>query len=137
MLDAGRGEFYYGDYLDGLCLLEALLTRDELVTAVNRAAATTSRDAAIESTDQAQVVVACEPAVAQSVAMLTPQLVAEPTAEMALRLALHRIHQGSFDDAALLDANYLRRIDAEIFSKPKPAAAVPQASGKRPGTRVR
>jgi tRNA threonylcarbamoyladenosine biosynthesis protein TsaB len=36
----------------------------------------------------------------------------------ALPLALGRIEAGDFDDAATLDANYLRRTDAEIFAKP-------------------
>jgi tRNA threonylcarbamoyladenosine biosynthesis protein TsaB len=32
-------------------------------------------------------------------------------------LAFGRIEAGKFDDAATLDANYLRRTDAEIFAK--------------------
>jgi tRNA threonylcarbamoyladenosine biosynthesis protein TsaB len=35
----------------------------------------------------------------------------------ALPLALERIGAGDFDDAATLDANYLRRTDMEIFAK--------------------
>jgi tRNA threonylcarbamoyladenosine biosynthesis protein TsaB len=35
---------------------------------------------------------------------------------------LERISAGDFDDAATLDANYLRRTDAEIFAK----AAIPR-----------
>jgi tRNA threonylcarbamoyladenosine biosynthesis protein TsaB len=38
-----------------------------------------------------------------------------------LPLALHRIRQGDFDSPAALDANYLRRTDAEIFAKPCPS----------------
>ena len=44
--------------------------------------------------------------------------VEEPLAGDALPLALGRIEAGEFDDAATLDANYLRRTDAEIFAKP-------------------
>jgi tRNA threonylcarbamoyladenosine biosynthesis protein TsaB len=44
-------------------------------------------------------------------------MVDEPLAGDALPLALERIAAGDFDDAATLDANYLRRTDAEIFAK--------------------
>jgi tRNA threonylcarbamoyladenosine biosynthesis protein TsaB len=44
-------------------------------------------------------------------------VVEEPLAGDALPLVLERIVAGDFDDAATLDANYLRRIDAEIFAK--------------------
>jgi tRNA threonylcarbamoyladenosine biosynthesis protein TsaB len=45
-------------------------------------------------------------------------MVGEPSAAGALPFALERIGAGDFDDAATLDANYLRRTDAEIFAKP-------------------
>jgi tRNA threonylcarbamoyladenosine biosynthesis protein TsaB len=38
-----------------------------------------------------------------------------------LPLALRRIHAQDFDDVASIDANYLRRTDAEIFAKRRPA----------------
>lgn len=105
LLDAGRGEFYSGLYVGGICLREALLTQDELIAA---------EDAASSS-----VIVVCEPAVAELLAVLSPRLVGEPGAEDALPLALQRIRQQDFDDIATLDANYLRRTDAEIFAKPR------------------
>ena len=55
---------------------------------------------------------------------LRPRLVEEPLAGDALPFAVERIRAGEFDDAATVDANYLRRTDAEIFAKP----AVPRAS---------
>jgi tRNA threonylcarbamoyladenosine biosynthesis protein TsaB len=64
-------------------------------------------------------VVACEAAVARSIAELAPVLLAEPTAENALGLALLRLQARAFDDIATIDANYLRRTDAEIFAKPQ------------------
>jgi tRNA threonylcarbamoyladenosine biosynthesis protein TsaB len=103
LLDAGRGEFYSGVYTDGICIRETLLTRAELLAA--------------HAAEPAFLVV-CEPAIAQSLAALAPRLVAEPSAEDALPLALLRIQQQDFDDIATLDANYLRRTDAEIFAKP-------------------
>jgi tRNA threonylcarbamoyladenosine biosynthesis protein TsaB len=110
LLDAGRREFYAGIYQDGICLRESLLTHDQLLAAL--------------SLEPNPIVVACEPAVAES---LTVRLIPEPTAADALPLALRRIQQQDFDDPATLDANYLRRTDAEIFAKPRPAKACPAA----------
>ena len=64
-------------------------------------------------------VVVCEAKVAEGLAELHPQLVDEPLAEDALPFVLERIAAGEFDDAALVDANYLRRTDLEIFAKGK------------------
>ena len=55
---------------------------------------------------------------AEALSGLGPRIVAEPLAGDALPFALERIGAGNFDDAATLDANYLRRTDAEIFAKP-------------------
>jgi tRNA threonylcarbamoyladenosine biosynthesis protein TsaB len=114
LLDAGRGEFYSGLYANGLCLREALIPRDQLLAEAGR--------------EPQQLFVVCEPTVAQSIAELAPQLVAEPTAADALPLALARIQQRAFDDPATIDANYLRRTDAEIFAKPIAAAPPPHAT---------
>jgi tRNA threonylcarbamoyladenosine biosynthesis protein TsaB len=121
LLDAGRGEFYSGLYADGLCLQESLQPRDQLLAEASR--------------EPRQLFVVCEPGVAQSIAELAPQLVAEPTAASALPLALARIQQRAFDDPATIDANYLRRTDAEIFAKP--VAAAPPLSATHPGTPAR
>jgi tRNA threonylcarbamoyladenosine biosynthesis protein TsaB len=104
VLDAGRGEFYYGEYADGRCLREALLTGEEVVAAA-----------------AGKTVVVCEGKVAEALAGIAPRLVAEPVATDALQFAVTRAEAGDFDDVALLDANYLRRTDAEIFAKPKSA----------------
>jgi tRNA threonylcarbamoyladenosine biosynthesis protein TsaB len=101
VLDAGRGEFYCGRYVGETCVGEALVGRDEAVALIGRAAGA----------------VACEVGVVK--------LVAEPTAGDALPMAMRRVAEGSFDDVAKLDANYLRRTDGEIFAKP---------SRVRPGT---
>ena len=103
-LDAGRGEFYYGEHAGRRCVREALLNRDEVEAAVGRG-----------------VVVVCEPKVAEPLVRLSPRVVREPLAEDALPFALERIALGDFDDAATLDANYLRQTTAEIFAKPKKA----------------
>jgi tRNA threonylcarbamoyladenosine biosynthesis protein TsaB len=68
------------------------------------------------------IVVACDAKVADGLEGLGAlglrvRMVEEPSAGDALALALGRIETGDFDDAATLDANYLRRSDAEIFAK--------------------
>jgi tRNA threonylcarbamoyladenosine biosynthesis protein TsaB len=72
------------------------------------------------------VVVVCEAKVAEALVGLGPglRIVGEPSAGDALPLALERIKTGDFDNAATLDANYLRRTDAEIFAKPTAPRAV-------------
>jgi tRNA threonylcarbamoyladenosine biosynthesis protein TsaB len=102
VLDAGRGEFYYGEYVDGRCLREALLSEADVLTAI-----------------AGGVVVVCETKVAEALAEVRPMVVAEPSAGDALPLVVARIATGSFDDTALVDANYLRRTDLEIFAKAK------------------
>lgn len=102
VLDAGRGEFYYGEYSGRVCMREALLTRDKVMAAAVKGA-----------------VVVCEINVAENLAELKPRIVPEPVAGDALSFALERTTAGDFDDGALLDANYLRRTDAEIFAKLK------------------
>jgi tRNA threonylcarbamoyladenosine biosynthesis protein TsaB len=103
VLDAGRGEFYYGEYVGRRCLREVLMSGEDVVVA-----------------GSGGVVVACEAKVAESLGALGMgvRMMAEPLAGDALPLALGRIEAGDFDDAATLDANYLRRTDAEIFAKP-------------------
>jgi tRNA threonylcarbamoyladenosine biosynthesis protein TsaB len=102
VLDAGRGEFYLGEYVGRRCVREALSSREDLVAAVAGGA-----------------VVVCEAKVAEALAEAHPRLVGEPSAEDALPFALERIAAGEFDDGAVVDANYLRRTDLEIFAKGK------------------
>ena len=121
VLDAGRGEFYCGEYMDGERVREALLTREELVALV-RGSVRDSEDDALRS-EAASAVVACEEEVAEALRALTPRMVAEPSAEHALGIAMRKIERGEFDDAATVDANYLRRTDLEIFAKVVRASA--------------
>jgi tRNA threonylcarbamoyladenosine biosynthesis protein TsaB len=97
-LDAGRGEFYFGDYADGHH--EALMSVEEL------------RGAVLVSE-----LAICE----EKAAAVFPeaQMVDPPTAADALAVALPRWLAKDFDDLATLDGNYLRRSDAELFAKPK------------------
>ena len=106
VLDAGRGEFYYGEYA-GHRVRESLMSQEEVSAAV-----------------AGGPVVVCEAKVAEMLSAVHPRLVDEPSAGDALPLALERIAASEFDDVSLLDANYLRRTDAEIFAKPKAKSAV-------------
>jgi tRNA threonylcarbamoyladenosine biosynthesis protein TsaB len=101
VLDAGRGEFYYGEYVGRRCVREVLMSAQDVIAAAS-----------------VGLVVVCEAKVAESLASLRPRLVEEPSAGDALPFAVERVASGEFDDAATLDANYLRRTDAEIFAKP-------------------
>jgi tRNA threonylcarbamoyladenosine biosynthesis protein TsaB len=117
-LDASRHEFYFGDYSSPDSNPgapnelwggeESLLTGESF----QQRAAALGRALAI-----------CEP----SLQTLAPQatLVDPPTAADALRFALPRLRARDFDDPLLLDGNYIRRSDAEIFSKPgsRPASS--------------
>jgi tRNA threonylcarbamoyladenosine biosynthesis protein TsaB len=114
LLDAGRGDFYHGLYQDGLCLGESLVTRDQLLATL--------------SVEAAPLLVVCEPAVAESLAAYSPRLLAEPTSANALPLALRRLQLNQVDDPATIDANYLRRTDAEIFAKPIIRSVAPTAT---------
>ena len=113
VLDAGRGEFYYGAYEGGVCLGysrgEALLTGVEVVAAAGGGR-----------------MIACEDKVAESLSNLIQgqlQIVAEPLAGDLLPIALDRLARGAVDDASVLDANYLRRTDFEIKAKLESRAA--------------
>jgi len=102
VLDAGRGEFYVGEYAGRRAVREALIKKEE-----------------VEADRGECAFVVCEVAVANALEGLRPKLVREPVAGDALTLAEERVVTGEFDDVATLDANYLRRTDAQIFAKPK------------------
>jgi len=102
VLDAGRGEFYCGVYAGRMCERESLLTSAEVAATAKNCIA----------------VVACEAKVGESLSELKPIVVREPLANDALPFAVQRVAVQEFDDVATLDANYLRRTDAEIFAKP-------------------
>ena len=103
LLDAGRGEFYCGEFHGAEACGERLISRDSAAEAVGLA-------------DRTAV---CEDAVFQAFKDVRGvHLVAEPMAADALPLAAGRLADRNFDDPMMLDANYLRRTDAEIFAKP-------------------
>lgn len=100
-LDASRGEFYFGDY-SGAEPRECLLPRSLL-----------QQEAAALG---GQLAIGEESLVAAAPNATFSEL---PAAEDALRFALPRLRARDFDDPVTLDGHYIRRSDAEIFSKPK------------------
>ncbi len=87
----------------------------------------------------------CDEAVVQLVSAAWPDAevvrVAPPTAADAIRLCTPRAAAGEFVDLALLDGNYLRRSDAEIFGEAaeagKAVAAAAESANSGDGILVR
>lgn len=107
-LDAGRGEYYVGEYRNGKNLGEALLTAEETVAMAKQPGA------GVLVCDESRA----DDASASACSALTvcgPVYVQPPDAAEALRFALNRWRSGDFDDLEILDANYLRRSDAEVL----------------------
>jgi len=107
-VDAGRGEYYVGEYRHGKNLGELLLSGDETVAAAKQPGAGVL--VCDESRADDVSASACT-----ALAICGPIYVQPPDAADALRFALKRFHAGEFDPPETLDANYLRRSDAEVL----------------------
>ena len=99
LLDAGRGEYYGGVYFQGVPLMEELFRRDQ-----------------VEELLEGRAGFTCEPQVAAAFPNLL-RLVKEPGAEEIVVHALRRVTAGEWSDVASIDANYLRRTDAELLAR--------------------
>jgi tRNA threonylcarbamoyladenosine biosynthesis protein TsaB len=106
-LDAGRGEVYVGEYeIAGDAarpLQEQLLPKDEFWSGAGNTAVTTPDETLATSARNAGISV-------------LP--VATPSAEMISRLGWQKLQAGKTVSPEQLEANYIRRSDAEIFAKP-------------------
>lgn len=106
-LDAGRSEIYSGLYKvsngAATILKEQLLTRPEFL---EKAHSESQRTRAIVTPDTA-------------IAQLSPAITAieRPTSDLIARIGLGKLLRGETVAIESLDANYLRRSDAEIFLK--------------------
>ena len=108
LLDAGRGEVYAGDYeLQPQVRMrsERLLSREEILAEV-----------------QDRVVVTPDAGLAEAfrAAGIRIEQVDYPRSDIIARLGWERIQRGDTVSPEELEANYIRRSDAEIFSKAKP-----------------
>lgn len=106
-LDAGRGEAYVGEYEvvgDAARMVqERLLPRDELLSAAVNAVIATPDDNLAMSARNAGISV-------------FP--VKSPAAETISRLGWHKLQARETVTPEQLEANYIRRSDAEVFAKP-------------------
>jgi tRNA threonylcarbamoyladenosine biosynthesis protein TsaB len=93
LLDGGRGEFFFGVYEDGVKVSEGVGSEAEVSALLGRG-------------------VTCEARVA---GRLGVRLVGEPSAEAMLAEVLRRVALGEWSDVGQVDANYLRRTDAELL----------------------
>src|SRR6202046_747320 len=110
-IDAGRGEYYVGDYQNGQNLGEVLLSGAETVAAAKQpGAGVLVCDESVAGDGPASATSACA-----ALAICGTVYAQPPDAAEALRFALARFRAGKFDDPETLQANYLRRSDAEVL----------------------
>ncbi len=105
-LDAGRGELYVGEYdidSDHAALVcEQLLSKEQFFAAARQSAAVTPDEALAMASREAGVSVA---------------LVAPPDAAAIARLGWCKLRAGATVLPEQIEANYIRRTDAEILAK--------------------
>jgi tRNA threonylcarbamoyladenosine biosynthesis protein TsaB len=104
-LDAGRNEIYAGAYdvADRAELVgERLVSREEFLSAAREMKVVTPESALAEAVRSAGLAV---------------EEVERPTSAAIARIGWERIQQGSTISPEDLEANYIRRSDAEIFAK--------------------
>jgi tRNA threonylcarbamoyladenosine biosynthesis protein TsaB len=107
-IDAGRSEYYVGEYHNGANLGESLLSTEETVALAKQPGA------GVLVCDESRADDISASACA-ALAICGPVYVQPPDAAAALRFAITRFHARDFDDPETLDANYLRRSDAEVL----------------------
>jgi tRNA threonylcarbamoyladenosine biosynthesis protein TsaB len=104
-LDAQRNEVYLGEYMlsRGIATKkdEVLVTRDEFVARVQGRVAVTPDEELVKAARSAAAV-----------------RIERPTSTDIARIGLQKMARGETVSVEELDANYIRRSDAEIFAKP-------------------
>jgi tRNA threonylcarbamoyladenosine biosynthesis protein TsaB len=110
-LDAGRGEIYAGEYEvtrgEAELSREHLLGKDEFLSAARGQSVATPLESAARILESAQE---------SGVAVTQVQIGAEAVA----RLGWRKLQAGAVVSPEQLEANYIRRTDAEIFAKSSP-----------------
>jgi tRNA threonylcarbamoyladenosine biosynthesis protein TsaB len=103
-LDAGRGELYVGEYdfSIGKLVDERLQSREEFFAMVRHMKVVTPDRALLD---------------AARAAGAEAEAVAHPGSEAIARIGWERIQRGETISPEMLEANYIRRSDAEIFAK--------------------
>jgi tRNA threonylcarbamoyladenosine biosynthesis protein TsaB len=108
-MDAGRGELYVGEYevtLEGAsCTSEMLLSADQF-------------NKLLDANPSAQLITPDLP-IAEAARFHTQvKQVERPQADEIARISLRKIAAGDTVASEVLEANYIRRSDAELFGKP-------------------
>lgn len=107
VLDGGRGEVYVGEFEvageSARVLQERLLSKAEFLSA--------ARESAVSTPDETLAAAAQE-------AGLSVFKTASPSAAMIARLGWKKMRAGETVTPDQLEANYIRRTDAELFLKP-------------------
>jgi tRNA threonylcarbamoyladenosine biosynthesis protein TsaB len=113
VLDAHRNEVFFGEYIvsgeaPAQCLHESIAALDSIA-------------ASFAAQPEHPVIVTPDETVAVQLdeRNIPAQLLGRPEAADYARIGLLHFRSGLRSDAATLDANYLRRSDAELFSAPK------------------
>jgi tRNA threonylcarbamoyladenosine biosynthesis protein TsaB len=104
-IDAGRGEFYVGEYELGnrpRMLSEHLLSREELLSNFRDRPIVTPDDGIADAAQQAGLIV---------------EKIPDPRADVIARIGWEKIRSQETVSPEDLEANYIRRSDAEIFPK--------------------
>ena len=116
-VDAGRNEYYVGEYRDGVNLGELLLSAEETVAMARQPGAGVLVCDESRAAEASAATSACA-----ALAICGPIYVQPPDAAEALRFALGRFRARKFDDVETLQANYLRRSDAEVLRSTRAAS---------------
>jgi tRNA threonylcarbamoyladenosine biosynthesis protein TsaB len=105
-LDAGRGDVYVGEYLDSLTAVKAsteqMLSRPEFLERASAWTVATPDNSLIE---------------AATATGLTVISLAPVTAAAVARLGSHKLRNGEIVSPEQLEANYIRRTDAEMLER--------------------
>lgn len=112
-LDAGRGEVFVGEY-------EIELAGQAAGAKANRQTVMTRADAV--SALHGAHVICCEPPIAELLREGGAQVTERPRPDSVAiaRIGAEKLARGIIVSPERLDADYIRRSDAEIFSAPKP-----------------
>jgi len=110
VLDAQRAEVYVGEYEVGGDLPK--LERELLMSQAEFVALLHGAETRVSTSDESVLVFLSQAGVAA-------ELIARPSAAVIAEIGAHKLRAGITVLPELLDANYIRRSDAEIFSAPK------------------
>lgn len=121
-LDAQRSEVFFGEYLvQREVFRETQLSKAEPARMIRESITSFAGFAAVLAGCDMTLVITPDESIATRLREIEiqPRVVVRPDAEKYCRIAYRKFCAGIRADVATLDANYLRRSDAEIFSAPR------------------